>query len=158
MDAYLTKPFEARELRSLLSNWLAKEDVHAASDNLAPSGTDEQRLPEDVIDHKKFAALKNAIGDHHSQALHLFLDSVAKNADIVRKSLKKNKHKRITNAAHTLKGSSAQFGATSLSLAAAELERAGEHGEWPVIAEKATVFLSAVKALQAIKSQLTDSL
>jgi len=145
MDDYLAKPFTQGELRSVLEKWLlprpdvAKRAHPAAGDEKPPKGreTAEMRVscsPQAVsevppIDHRalmNIAALQRPGSPPIlAKVISMYFKSSSELLEKLRKALKQRDADATRKAAHALKSSSANLGASQLASLSKELEEAG---------------------------------
>jgi PAS domain S-box-containing protein len=133
MDAYLGKPIQVEELITALRNCHAA--VHRPHDVSEPADTrpvfkgstpaDELDFNSAVLDQKALEQLFNLIGRETRYLVEL-IDSFIQDADLLLKgmhgSLQKADFEALRRAAHTLKSSSQDFGASHLSELCRSLE------------------------------------
>jgi HPt (histidine-containing phosphotransfer) domain-containing protein len=122
MDGYVSKPIQAPELWQAIEV-LALKGANSAVDSSA-AGLQEKRRHE--------AALRSALGDHaeHLESIApVFLDESERLTTAIREAIAGNDAQKLTNAAHTLKGSVGIFGAAPAYDAAQQLESMGRSGE-----------------------------
>ncbi len=119
MDAYLAKPLDARELRATLAGfWRGDAEVAAP----APAGPP----PADVLDEAEL--LERLGGDRRVlvKLARLFLVDSRKLMSHIRGAVEARDATDLRTAAHTLKGSVANFLAPAATAAAARLQEIGE--------------------------------
>lgn len=88
-----------------------------------------------------FNTLKNMFGDAFLNAVNNHTNSAKENIQRIETALDKNDATELEHAAHSLKGASAQFGATVLSEFATRMEQCGKEEE----IEKAKELLDELK-------------
>ncbi len=125
MDDYLSKPFTLQGLYSVLTRWLKTEKTdkttstreHAASRQFRNGILDSSAL-EDIrnLEHSGNGGMFNRV-------VHLFLSSSARLMTTLEQSLDQEDLVGAGRAAHTLKSSSANLGATAFSAICRQLER-----------------------------------
>ena len=123
MDAYLAKPLEMSQLRSVLASLgtgrVSKKAAAQAAAAADRALVDEPRLLERVGGDRKALA----------KLVRLFLaDSQALVARI-REAVERGSAQDLRSAAHALKGSVANFAAPTATAAAARLQEMGERGD-----------------------------
>lgn len=134
MDDYLTKPINPRRLYKTLSIWVQKmtrvnEDTHsmcATSEHAPLSPTAPGSSTRSVIDYD--AALERSAGSHQVLAMVLeeFASSTANIEQELNAMLKSMRFEELAREAHSLKGSSGNIGAETLSAKAFTLEEAAK--------------------------------
>jgi HPt (histidine-containing phosphotransfer) domain-containing protein len=97
------------------------------------------------LDIPVFNALKNIFGDAFKDAVDKHSKSAKKNIQRVEQALEANDANELERAAHSIKGASAQFGASSLSAVSMKIEQLGKEGKL----EEAKLFLEKLKIAQA---------
>ena len=157
MDDYLAKPFTQGELRSVLEKWLLpRPDVAnrahpAAGDEKPPRGRETaemlvSRSPQGVaevppIDHRalmNIAALQRPGSPPIlAKVISMYFQSSTELLERLRQALKQRDADATRKAAHALKSSSANLGATQLASLTKELEDAGRSNSmekaWPLL-------------------------
>jgi HPt (histidine-containing phosphotransfer) domain-containing protein len=113
MDAYLSKPIQARDLLAALAQVLPEPAA----------------APEDVFDAA--AALERVEGDTEllAELVRLFLDEFPAQRAAIRQAIDAGDARALVAAAHTLKGSVGVLGARAAAEAAWALERVGREGD-----------------------------
>lgn len=120
MDDYLTKPLEFGILQRVIDNWLPGSGIQVIShhDESEVQATDPLVEDEDLlgeqIDAKVLEGLKKNMGDI-GPVIRVFLASLPGRLDAMKKAMADADHEEIRRVAHTLKGSSSQFGAVSMA-------------------------------------------
>jgi signal transduction histidine kinase/DNA-binding response OmpR family regulator len=161
MDDYLSKPFRTAELRATLERWLTTAGSRRGP-NLQASATGSTSSPHthdhDALDPAALDMLRE-LQQSGSESLlrtvvHAFLDSAPELLEDLETGLAQRSAERVQDAAHTLKSSSANVGATRLASLSREIEaraRAGNLSQAkdlldPLLAE----YREVVSALEAV--------
>ena len=118
MDDFLPKPFEFKDLISMLNRWLPDAD-HAIPDD---SNTATETIEGKVMDFSVFDQLAAAIPDSFDNIIKSFLTDTAERMPQLHQYIKNNELKEAALIAHSLKSSSASLGAMALSKSAIKLE------------------------------------
>ena len=166
MDDYVTKPISQEHLRVLLARWLNQSTSQRSnstegidedgftdfSDSMTLSSIDRQALQElrDLDQSSDAIILKEIVLSYCASSTKLMLQ--------LRAAVEDADSALIEQAAHALKGSSSQIGATKLALICAELIASGvngEHRNWSALCERIAIEHSSVitaleKELQSI--------
>ncbi len=138
MNDYISKPIRLQELaralsqcQPLLTDWATVE--------VKPLST----LPS-VLDSAAFLELRQMLGQDKflAEVIDTYLEDTPKLLQVMAASVVQSKAAALLEAAHTLKSSSALFGATSLSHFCQELETSGLRGKWT----EAAALMPQVKA------------
>ncbi len=119
MNDYMTKPIKADLLEIILSKWISSS-----------KGVFVDKNSEPVLDLSVFEELKRlqkpGRPDIVAGLIALYLETATEIADKVVQSISNKDLEGLANAAHSLKSSSANVGATRLSKLCFELEKIGE--------------------------------
>jgi CheY-like chemotaxis protein len=158
MDDYISKPVRVEEL----AESLGRSQVVGRGQRVAPSGDAAQELvprvssSTDAIDSAVLDSLRAVLHKDVGEVTGVFLDSGAKLLDDLRQALAREDIKGVERAAHTLKSSSATFGAIRLSALCRELEVMSRQGELDGAADKVRrIELEFERAKAALQSALT---
>ncbi len=120
MDGYVSKPINAQELFEAIENLLG-DNSETEAPQVAPARESK------VLD--KSAILDRVDGDMEllREIVSLFLDNFPVLVSEIREAIRSGDPERLQNAAHTLKGSVANFAAESAVTAALALENMGRN-------------------------------
>jgi CheY-like chemotaxis protein len=143
MDGYVTKPIQVRDLLETMQAVLEDHGpTEPASADAVPSDTGE--------DFNESEALQRVGGDEAllQELIGLFLEDSPRLLANVRDAIARGDAPKLKIAAHTLKGSAANFGATPTVAAAQALERLAEEGSFTGAAEAATLLEQTVERLR----------
>ena len=150
MDDYISKPVSQESLEKVLTKWLPhklKTVIHSEEDEQAeiPSEPSEasNEYPED-LDLGAFNTLKQLFGDKFSSVIELHIQNAQENVNRVEAAVQQGDRKTAERAAHSLKGTSLQFGTINLNRVAVEVEALVKDGKL----ESATASLAQLKAAQ----------
>jgi signal transduction histidine kinase/DNA-binding response OmpR family regulator len=131
MDDYLSKPFSKGDLRQMLSRWTSRVDdadaapVHTSADAATPIG-------ENPLEPETWAELRTLgdgdEGDLLARVVDTYLESSSRLERAIRDAVAEADSAAIARAAHTLKSSSGQVGATRLAALCKDLEAHGRSG------------------------------
>jgi CheY-like chemotaxis protein/HPt (histidine-containing phosphotransfer) domain-containing protein len=129
MDDYLTKPVRLEELIRKLQHWMGPRNSGGpeppATHHVPTKGT--RRALGAFIANMKEEGIDRE--DVHS-LLASYIRSSSALMNEIRDAVLARDGTRLAAAAHTLKGTSANFGFATLAELAAQLERAGDSGRW----------------------------
>ena len=121
MDDYLIKPIEFRRLQSSLDNWLPGAGIrviqgqpHVPQEAQHAAGDKQHGVSTSIITFKVFEKLKENMGDIRA-VIQVFLDSLPERLKQLDEAIQQDDHESIRRIAHTIKGSSSQFGAACLA-------------------------------------------
>jgi CheY-like chemotaxis protein len=126
MDDYLTKPFRREALAAMLACWLRSQAAHpSGSAVLAHTPSASAGLP---IDARALEAIRSLANAHNpdllEQIVRLYLKSGPQLMAAIREGLDAGDPNKVRVAAHTLKSSSANLGASRLAELCKQLETA----------------------------------
>jgi HPt (histidine-containing phosphotransfer) domain-containing protein len=135
MDDYLSKPFTLQGLRTVLERWLPAADegatrpaAEAGPGAVAPAGETEPP-PVDAKALENIRALQAPGGpDLLSKVIGLYLSGSPKLLGDLREAAVRRDADALRRASHTLKSSSANLGASTLSSLCKELETRAREG------------------------------
>ncbi len=117
MDDYLIKPLDFSELQRVLDNWLSGYSLRVTPRHrLAAGGGGEVEAGDgqEVVRRACIEKLRQNIGDIRP-VVTVFLSTMRTRLDELEKAIADKDIETIQRTAHTLKGSSSQFGAEALS-------------------------------------------
>ncbi len=146
MNDYVTKPIQREELMNALDT-IARERP----------GVPKMAESEPVIDMETLRGLLEAVGGEPSILQELavaFLADLDEQAGELERSRAANDIETVRRAAHSLKSTSASFGATALATLSQQLEAGADRGELPGAAE-----MDALRsAVERVKAELPPSI
>ncbi|QKW58470.1 hybrid sensor histidine kinase/response regulator [Stenotrophomonas sp. NA06056] len=145
MDDYLSKPITREALHALLQRWgrVAVDREHAPLSEpvqlpAAPSMLDIESPPDDqarstpipqpVLDRSVLDELHAVIGDAAAQIVAVFLEDAPQLVQQLQQAAQGNDIERLQALSHSLKSSSANVGALSLSAVARRIEHEARSG------------------------------
>jgi len=127
MDDYLAKPLKVNTLKNMLEKWLPGEVIQTTEQ---PPPT--HQLMSEVIERNTLSELHSQIGDIMYSMIQSYLKDLPSYIEALNEAIDSSSIKSIADIAHTIRGSSANFGATRLVESCQRLEdlsRAGlTHG------------------------------
>ncbi|MDH3689841.1 MAG: response regulator [Gammaproteobacteria bacterium] len=133
MDDYLSKPFTTEELSKTLARWFPRNQPH--QDVTSNSGGDKTYRSESTTVTLDQAALNNIralqrVGapDLLAKVIDIYLSDSEDLLDSLREAIESGDAEDLTRAAHTLKSTSANLGASSLMAVCKEIEAIGRKG------------------------------
>ena len=159
MDDYLSKPIKAEVLKELLSQWLIQDICPSASpeqesDPASDSVDSENEADEPVIDLATLETLKDIMENEFSSLIGSYLEDAPALLGDLKKSSKEADFEVLVRAAHTLKSSSSNLGATLLSGIALDIEKLGKESKLQeasrLIPELEEALEKTIKALTAL--------
>jgi CheY-like chemotaxis protein/HPt (histidine-containing phosphotransfer) domain-containing protein len=126
MDGYVSKPVQAKILFEVIERLVPAVGEQAESGWESPSSV-RLRTAGVVLD--RAAILARVDGDEEllEELVTIFLDNSLQLMNEIRESLARGDSKRLRHAAHTLKGSAANFGTSPVCEEAARLEMMGHN-------------------------------
>jgi len=134
MDDYISKPFRRDALAAVLARWSCvpaehSEDPHTEEHTMAPDT--EPAVPA-AIDQRALDGIRSLANDTApdllDQVIQLYLSSATELLAQLRAGLQANDKDAVRVAAHTLKSSSANLGATAFADMCKQLEHAARVG------------------------------
>ncbi len=135
MDDFITKPISQASLEKVLVQWLSDKRISVAASE-AETGAVEKRAESparvessSVLDLDAFLKLQRLFGDKFAAVVDQYIENALKNVNVVADAIEKSDLETLERAAHSLKGTSAQFGACGLNSVVFEMEGAAKRGE-----------------------------
>ncbi|MEZ5691676.1 MAG: response regulator [Rickettsiales bacterium] len=123
MSDYLSKPVKKIELQSILNRWL-KNIATISKDNLDNNNEDEKIVDvNSIMDLSAFKSFKDLMGDNTNFVLIKYCETSNNYISSVKDFFSNSDYRSMSNAAHTLKSSSAQIGAYKVSSIAEQIEK-----------------------------------
>ena len=135
MDDYMSKPIKSETLRDMLTQWLIYDDNLPASELVNQTDTtqdvEETNIDtgEPVIDRDTFNTLKDIMEEAFSSLLDNYYEDAPNLLEELKQAAKVADIEVVIRAAHTLKSSSSNLGATLLAGIASKIERLGKEGK-----------------------------
>ncbi|WP_373991296.1 response regulator [Duganella sp. BuS-21] len=156
MDDYLSKPFTQQALGQTLSRWINLPRMAAQPAEAAQP--DDDGINRQALDNIR--ALSPSNGDALlERVLQAFLRDTPAHLNIIRQAIAIDDAGQLRKAAHSLKSSSANVGAGTLSQRSKELEQLGRNdttaGAAALLAEMERSFQAARQALGALLEKET---
>ena len=136
MDDHLGKPFSSPQLQEKLNRWLSPKSRSSqtviAAEKKEPVRVEEVTAAEPVLDRRALSQLRELqnsdVPDLLGRVLKLYVKESPNEVERLAQAVAAGEAALIKRAAHSLKSSSANIGAMSLSRWCAELEKAGRDG------------------------------
>jgi HPt (histidine-containing phosphotransfer) domain-containing protein len=127
MDDYVSKPIRVGELVAALENSASRGDTSARA--AVVSAPEDGGPPAAVLDAAALANLEATVGaDAMDELIATFLDDSTELVAELSRALADGHAERVHRAAHSLKSTSASFGATKLAAVARDLETVAREG------------------------------
>lgn len=135
MDDYLSKPIKAETLKDMLTQWLINDldeadDIDSAEDS-EELQEEKLRSNEPVIDMTTLETLKDIMEDEFAELVESYLEDAPKLLADVKNASKEADLQILIRAAHTLKSSSNNLGASLLANTALQIELLGKENKLP---------------------------
>jgi CheY-like chemotaxis protein len=165
MEDYISKPIQVRELVAALSKCQPQLPVRAQqrpSDLFQAPVTGSLAVPDEVLNVEALKQLQDTLGRQADRMLPDLIERFYRDADRLlneaRQALEQGRVDDLRQAAHTLKSTSATFGAAALSTVARELEYQARDGVLEgaagLIARAETEFRKAKARLEVARKEL----
>ena len=135
MDDYLSKPIKVEILKEKLAHWLINDTYDLTADDENNNQTEESKVPEIdhsdqiLIDETAFNTLKELMEDDFQDLLESYKEDAHKLLEDIKASSTEADLEIMVRAAHTLKSSSNNIGATALAKIAIEIETLGKEND-----------------------------
>ena len=149
MDDYLSKPIKADTIKEKLAHWLINDSFDQDVQEQETLTNDDQEFEaektpcESLIDLETFNNLKELMEDEFSSLIESYLEDAPKLMEDILSSSREADVKVLVRAAHTLKSSSNNLGATALANVSQEIEELGKENK---LAD-ATALIPALESL-----------
>ncbi len=161
MDDFITKPINYENLEKVMIKWLSQKMEMVSTDEPVELPQEEQSAPQDsesvqqdvdaeIFDLSVFNKLKQMFGDKFPTVIEKNIKNTMDNVARMEKAIQQKDLETLEGAAHSVKGTSAQFGAMQLSAAALEMEQLARDGDL----EQASALLNDVRAAQERVAQI----
>ena len=163
MDDYLSKPVNQKTLENMLIKWLPHklEKNNNSDDNerseTPAQQTDDYPVDSSVLNSEIFNTLKQLFGDKFSSLVEQHTENSRENVNRVKQAIEQEDIETLERAAHSLKGASAQFGATHLNKLAAEIESLAKSGAMDSIKLKYNELRLSQEHVAQVMSELLDN-
>jgi CheY-like chemotaxis protein/HPt (histidine-containing phosphotransfer) domain-containing protein len=132
MNSFLAKPYTVLALRAMLARWLPGEVAAAAPPGRPSASTTTTADGTAAIDPRAIDALRELDDDGSmglvAQLVNSFLESAERQHARIEAAADVGDAKALAQAAHSLKSSAANLGATALSACYRDLEKCGREG------------------------------
>ncbi len=142
MDDYASKPINLKALEDVLRKWLPNKVYD--SENVVAVTEAEKQVNNGDLDLESFHNLKKLFKDKFSFAVEQHAQNAQDNVKTLKQAIELHDLETLERTAHSIKGSSAQFGAMSLSKLAADMERLAKGNDL----DKAKVLLAEIRDCQ----------
>ena len=136
MDDYLSKPIKLNGLRDKLAYWLINEsydqgEPEAAEVKVTSEGEPVQDQGSDlpIINQDTLSFLKEIMEDEFSTLIETYREDAPRLLDDIKQAARDANMEVLVRAAHTLKSSSSNLGATALAGKAEEIEALGKENK-----------------------------
>jgi CheY-like chemotaxis protein/nitrogen-specific signal transduction histidine kinase/HPt (histidine-containing phosphotransfer) domain-containing protein len=157
MVDYLIKPLDFKKLQAVLSSWLPELRASVVPKSLAatPADGDSPASGESVVvNAAALSRLREHVGDITPVA-GVFLRSLDRRVAELERAVQARESAAINKVAHTMKGSSSQFGAEELAHLCLLAENMGKNGN---IAQIDRIFAQIVQAVTRVKHFFAEQL
>ena len=157
MDDYISKPVVGNQLWAAIQHWLPKRDVEQAVQEPEP---DPPAVDVSVLEHLRSFQVAGE-PDFLDGLIDTYLEHTPHNIDAMRAAVAADDASSLEHAAHSIKGSSLNLGASLFGRLAEELERLGRlgttEGAIPMLDALEAEFKRVATALVEQKSQFQGS-
>ncbi len=125
MDDYLPKPLKLDMINRLLCRLASNESSMRVVINNSERRSQELLDDPSPLDVATFSELREDIGDTFTRMIEVFLEDLPGYLQALERAVQERDYEAIRATAHTIKGSSANFGAQRLSEVCRQLEQKG---------------------------------
>jgi len=134
MNDYLAKPLKLATLRGKLEYWLDTARG-AEGSGVAESGPEDEADPDDrPIDATLFAEMQDQLGHAFDEIIESYVADLPLYIGALRAAEGDRNARRLSESAHTLKGSSHNVGAQGIARLCRQLEELGRGDRWTEVA------------------------
>ncbi|MBM9538227.1 ATP-binding protein [Desulfobulbus alkaliphilus] len=157
MVDYLVKPLDFRKLHEVLNHWMPELEVFlipGAPYSVATSSEGEERPVHAVINTAVLSRLREHVGNI-SPVAGVFLRSLERRLAEFEQAISQKDPQAINKVAHTMKGSSSQFGAEELAHLCLLAENMGKSGN---IQQIERIHAQIVRAVEEVKRFFSEQL
>jgi diguanylate cyclase (GGDEF)-like protein len=127
MDDYLPKPVRLDALREKLQRWIAPKQSSTPTETAeGPAAREPAAVA--VLDRTVLTELRTNLREAFSQVIEVFLEDMPSYQSALKTAISEGDARRLTEVAHTLKGSSKTLGANRLVAVSKQLEALGRSG------------------------------
>ena len=157
MVDYLVKPIDFNKLQGVLSHWLPElhtSVVPGIGEKTLEAASSGQNAGSVVIDTAILERLREHVGDI-GPVVGIFLSSLERRVGELEQAVQRSDAEAIKKVAHTMKGSSSQFGAQELTHLCQLAENMGKSGN---IAQIGRIFEQIVGAVRKVQYFFTEQL
>ena len=164
MDDHLGKPFNRRQIQEILERWMPSPSQGGPAGTAAADTAPAQPALGDVLDQQVLDQLKELQNSDNpdllARVLTLYMQESPKEMARLAEAVSNNDADAVGNAAHSLKSSSGNVGATAMTQLCTQLQSAGRSGDldfaselYPqIVAEQQRVQTALKQKLQRITS------
>ncbi|MEY3760142.1 MAG: multi-sensor hybrid histidine kinase, partial [Pseudomonadota bacterium] len=135
MNGYATKPISQKDLLAIVATWCDKAVNHEAPALSALNSVqsfDDQDKQAMILDNAILEELTTLLGqEKFKELLQNYLTELTTRCDAIKQAMVNQDLQIISREAHTIKSSSASFGATALNAIAKDLEACGYSDDLP---------------------------
>ena len=151
MVDHLLKPLDFDTLKQVIQRYLPNQlkEIHGKY-TMDKVGQDPSDGPDKIVNRQTLEKLARNIGNL-GPVIHVFLQTLASRLDDIHLAVRNRDHAAIARSAHTLKGSSSQFGAEELSGLCRQLEEMGREKR---LAQAEALFLEISRAADRLRQEL----
>ncbi len=159
MDDFIAKPVNQESLQNMLVKWLPhkiKTVINETEEKKPQVDQNESATKHsDILDLIVFNKLKHLFSDQLAPIIEQYTKTTQNNVNLIEDAIQQCDFETLEQAAHSIKGSSAQFGATQLNTVAIEIESLAKKGNMDKAKKILPELLSAQeKAAKAMSQEL----
>ena len=128
MNDYISKPIDVTKMQAVLSTWLQSDSK--GEQKAIEEEVDANAFPDSLLmDFERLESFADGDEDEMISMIDMFLDYADESVAVMREECIKGDHDKWKKAAHKLKGSAANFGASQLSFLCSEAEKISGEGD-----------------------------
>ncbi len=154
MNDFITKPINQENLEKIMIKWLSQNmemvSVDEPVDLTQEDQSEQQDVDAEILDLSVFNKLKQMFGEKFPTVIEKNIKNTMDNVARMDEAIQLKDLETLEHVAHSVKGTSAQFGAVQLNIAALEMEKLAKDGDL----EQASTLLTDLRAAQERAAQI----
>ncbi len=155
MEDYLLKPLDSGELQRILDSWLPGCRLHVAVSHRLDVGASVGLADVPVVRQTVIEQLRKNVGSL-DVVIRVFLRSLPNRLEQLGQAIERQDARAVRRVAHTLKGSSSQFGAAKLEELCQQAEDMGKKEDLQQIVPLFTRIRNAAREVEEFLTELLE--
>ena len=162
MDDYLSKPVDRKLMQQIMMKWLKKETSQKPIANIKGAGEQVASKQATLLNEDKSSSLdyeivndlQDLMGSDYQSLIRIYLEDSPKLISQLLSALQNNDCMALISPSHTLKSSSANLGAVTLSKIAMNIERSARAGDLDLPVREKDTLLDEFEKVKAALAKL----